>query len=149
MKQIIKLFFGFFFLIGLLANTAIAQNKRGDRVHALKVNYITQKINLRATQSDQFWTTYNSYEKELRSLRQSFLKSYKKQQNNFSEQEARKYIEDNLDYQDAVVDLKRKYKNEFLKVISAQQLTDLYIAEREFRQMLIQKLREKRAKRQH
>jgi len=55
-----------------------------------------------------------------------------------------KSIEDNLDYQQAVLDIKRKYKERFLKVLSPQQLTDLQQAEREFRQVLMQRMKERR-----
>ena len=58
---------------------------------------------------------------------------------------ARQFIEDDLDYQQQVITLKRKYNDSFLKVISAQQLADLYTAEREFRQLLMQQLKQRRA----
>jgi len=131
-------------LILFIHHTAVAQQKRGDRVHALKVGYLTEKVQLTASQAEQFWPLYKAYENDLRVLRKQFVKTSKQQMSGLSEAEARKYVEDNLDYQDALVDLKRSYKDRFLKIISAQQLARLYAAEREFRQMLIQKLREKR-----
>ena len=150
MRQTIFKKTGFLLIVILfIAVTVFAQNRRADRVHALKIAFITEKVNLSSSQSERFWPVYNKYEDDLIDLRQDFLKEYRKQNNraNISERDAREYIEANLDYQDALVDLKRRYKNEFLKIISAQQLTDLYIAEREFRQMLIQKLRERRGRR--
>ena len=127
----------------LLCTSGYAQ-RRGERVHALKVGYITDKVNLTSSQAEKFWPVYNNYEEDLRGIRQKYIRQYKSKTSDFSEEEARKYVEDDLDYQADLLDLKRKYKSEFLKVISAQQLADLYVAEREFRQMLIQKLRQRR-----
>lgn len=128
----------------LLCTSGYAQMRRGERVHALKVGYITDKVNLTSSQAEKFWPVYNNYENDLRDIRQKYVRQYKSKTKDFSEEEARKYVEDDLDYQAELIDLKRKYKPEFLKVISAQQLADLYVAEREFRQMLIQKLRQRR-----
>ena len=55
-------------------------------------------------------------------------------------QAARQAVDDNLDYQQAIIDLKRKYNDRFLNIISPRQLADLYIAEREFRQILLKRL---------
>lgn len=128
----------------LLCTSGYAQKRRGERVHALKVAFITDKTNLTSSQAEKFWPVYNSYEDDLRNVRQKYVRQYKSKTKAFSEEDARRYVEDDLDYQADLINLKRRYKNEFLKVISAQQLADLYIAEREFRQMLIQKLRQRR-----
>ena len=53
---------------------------------------------------------------------------------------SRQLVDDNLDYQQKVIEIKRKYKDQFLKIISPRQLTELNAAEREFKQMLIKRL---------
>lgn len=126
---------------------AQAQKPRMERVHALKVTYISDQLKLNSSEAERFWPVYNRYEDEMMELRQKFLREYRKQGKGQSEEEARNYIEDNLDFQEAMVELKRKYKTDFLKVISAKQIADLYRAEREFKQILIQRLRERRGRR--
>jgi hypothetical protein len=64
-----------------------------------------------------------------------------------NEATSRQFIDDDLDYQQQVLDLKRRYNNRFLKIISPQQLAELYKAEREFLQMLQQKLKDRRGDR--
>ena len=115
------------------------------RIHAAKMAYITDRLHLTQEQSASFIPLYNEYEQELRTIRQSFFKKYKGA--NGEEQDkmaARQFIEDDLDYQQQVITLKRKYNDSFLKVISAQQLADLYTAEREFKQLLMQQLKQRR-----
>ncbi len=96
-------------------------------------------------QTGNFIPLYNDYENELRGLRQSFFKKYK---GNYSgeadDATSRQFIDDDLDYQQQVLDLKRRYNDRFLKVISPRQLADMYKAEREFRQMLMKRLEQRR-----
>jgi hypothetical protein len=127
-------------LILLMSTMGFAQQGKGARVHALKVSYITDKLDLSSAQAERFWPVYNRYEAELRSLRQEFRKETGGKNKARSSEEAHRMIEDNLDFQEDVIALKRRYKDEFLKVISAQQLSGLYAAERDFKQMLIKRL---------
>ena len=131
-------------LIVLIATTsALAQ--RGQeamgRIHAAKMAYITDRLHLSPRQSSNFIPLYNEYEKEVRSTRMYFMGKYKgTHPDDVDDATSRKYIDDNLDYQQSVIDLKRKYNDRFLSIISPQQLADLYIAEREFRQILLKRL---------
>jgi hypothetical protein len=116
-----------------------------ERIHAAKMAYITDRLRLSSDQSSNFIPLYNEYEKEVRQTRQSFLGKYK---NGSADREndavARRFVDDNLDYQQRVIEIKRKYNDQFLRIISPQQLADLYQAEREFRQMLMKRLEERR-----
>lgn len=128
------------------AETYAQPGRRMERVHALKVAYITDHVNLTSEQAEKFWPIYDNYEDEIRKIRLDFRTKYKDQQQQNPE-EARNFIEDNLDYQEAILNLKKKYKNQFLKVISPQQLSSLLLAEREFKKMLLQQLQDRRRKR--
>lgn len=123
--------------------------QRLERVHALKVSYITDNIHLTSEQSEQFWPVYNQFEKELRRLRFDYLKKYRRESalGDRSIEEAQHFIDDNLDYQQEVLTLRKEYKDRFLKILSPQQLADLYIAERDFKKLLLQELQKRRSKR--
>jgi len=128
------------------ANSGFAQPQkdRFERIHAAKVSYITDRLNLSSDQAARFWPVYNQYEDAIRSLRKSYFDKYGQGQGkNLSEAESRKYIDDNLNFQEAQLNLKRKYKDEFLKVLTPQQLAQLYQAERDFKGLLLQQLKEK------
>ncbi len=117
---------------------------RAERINAIKVGYITDKLKLNSSQATAFWPVYNEYERELREARRSFRQKYRSGAADENNARARSYIEDNLDLQEATVGIKRKYKDRFLKVISAQQLAALYEAERDFKKQLIRQLRQGR-----
>ncbi|MFI5196867.1 MAG: hypothetical protein ACHQD8_07235, partial [Chitinophagales bacterium] len=128
-------------------STGLAQpgGQRFERIHAAKMAYITDRLHLSSEQSGNFVPLYNEYERELRNIRQSFFKKYKgTKPDEADDATSRQYIDDNLDYQQQVIELKRRYNDRFLKVIYPQQLTDLYKAEREFRQMLMKRIEQQR-----
>ncbi len=135
----------------VLVTTTAAYSQRGQnlaRIHAAKMAYITDRLNLSTEQSGSFIPVYNQYEREIRDTRQSFMGKYKgTNPDEADDATSRQFIDDNLDYQQAVIVIKRKYNDRFLKILSPQQLADLYKAEREFRQILMQRLKERRGER--
>jgi hypothetical protein len=138
--------FLFLLILTVTATLSPAQQGRGTgRIHAAKVAYITDRLHLSTNQSMTFVPLYDNYERELRATRQSFFNKYRggrrEEQNDAT---SRQWIDDNLDYQQQVIELKRRYNDEFLKIISPRQLADLYKGEREFNEMLMQRLRQQR-----
>ena len=130
-------------IVLIAASPALAQppGQGMKRIHAAKMAYITDRIRLTPKQSADFIPLYNEYEKEVRNTRISFMGKYKgTHPDEADDATSRKYVDDNLDYQQAVIDLKRKYNDRFLSIITPQQLAELYIAEREFKHMLLKRL---------
>ncbi len=127
---------GYIVLILLLTTaTAFAQpRQKFERIHAIKVAYITDKVQLTSEQAAEFWPVYNRFEDELFSTRRKYIK-------NVDDIETAK---DDLELQQEMLDIRKKYQREFLKIISEQQLNELYIAEREFKKMLLQQLKARR-----
>ena len=124
----------------------VKNRRAGDRVEAIKVAYITDRLELSAGQATMFWPVYNEYEQELRSARKSFRQKYRDGASQENDADATRYIEDNLNFQEQAVDIRRKYKDALLKTISAKQLAALYEAERDFKKLLLQQLRERRGR---
>ena len=137
-------------LISVFASSiAMAQPEhRRERIKALKVGYITEKIDLSAKQAEAFWPLYNKYESQMHELRKEFYQQYRKDNPDGNREQAKAYIEADLDYQQRMLDTKKEYKKKFLDVISEQQLADLYQAERGFRQMLVKELRNRNMQQQ-
>lgn len=147
MKQVFKQA-SLLMLVLLTFTTAFAQpgnrQQRMEKIKSIKVGFITDRLHLTSDQATKFWPVYNKYEEDLRSVRRSFFQQYKDQRKNMDEETSKRFIEDHLEYQEEELKIKKKYKNEMLKVISAQQLAELYQAERDFRKMLVNELKERR-----
>jgi len=117
-----------FLLIIITMCTAIsfakAQNGR-EKIQALKVAFITQKLHLSPSEAEKFWPVYNQYDNEITQLR------------------ATKRDGDVLENEEKLLDIRKKYKPSFEKILGPERLNDLYNAERDFRKVLIQRLKEK------
>lgn len=132
----------------MISTTLFAQpGKYRERIKALKIAYITEKLNLSSKQAEQFWPVYNEYEAEMWKTRKGFIDKYRSDNPGSDPKSAHQYIEANLDFQEKIIDLKKKYKDKFLEVISAQQVAELYEAEHGFKQMLLRELKERRNER--
>lgn len=119
-----------------------------EQIHNAKIKYIKKNLHLTGAQAKDFFPVYNEYEGELRTMRQTFLLAHGGRKSAYADDSsARQFIDDDLDYQQQVIALKRRYNDRFLKVLTAQQVADLYKTEREFKQLLVQRLRMRRMSR--
>lgn len=140
MKQL----FTALFLLLTSCTTAFAQDDDGqnwEKIKAIKVGYITDHVHLTSEQSARFWPVYDGYQQERRSKRHQLMDKYMAAHPGATKSQARAQLDGDLDYQQSELELKRQYQDRFLQIISQQQLTQLYEAEREFRKMLLDQLR--------
>lgn len=135
--------------MGLISFSLQAQpaGRRAERIHAIKVGYLTDRLHLTASQAATFWPVYDAYEADMKDARKAFRQKYRNGSGIENDTEAGRFIEDNLDFQEQALAINRRYKDKMLKVISAQQLATLYEAERDFKKLLLQQLRERRGNR--
>ncbi|PQJ09934.1 hypothetical protein CJD36_014615 [Flavipsychrobacter stenotrophus] len=128
----------------LTVSTTYAQRDEAAkaRIHAAKMAYITDRIHLSATQSGEFIPLYNEYEAEARTARKPYKEKYTKAHPDAKDFVIMQYVADDLDCQQQILLIKKKYQDRFLKIISQQQLSDLNMSEREFKQILLKKLKE-------
>src|SRR6185312_701351 len=121
------------FLLMILASFsfACAQNgngQRSEKIQALKIAFISQRLHLNSTEAEKFWPVYNGYQNEIRQLRSN--KS-----------------DDVLENEQKLLDIRKKYKPSFEKILGPQRLNDLYSAEKDFRNVLIRSLKEQKPQR--
>ncbi len=105
---------------------AKAQNEKGlkaEKIQALKIAFITQKLQLTSAEAERFWPVYNQYENEIKNLR------------------ANNKNGDVLDNEEKLLNIRKKYKPSFEKILGPQKLNDLFNAERDFRNVLIRRLK--------
>jgi Spy/CpxP family protein refolding chaperone len=132
-----------FFSIG----TVFAQRHSEEemkRIQDAKVAIITNRLNLTPEQSTGFWPVYNEYSQKRRDIHRAQRKiiNDKKAEGKTDEQVLNNLREvQGLKQQE--LDLEKEYQNRFLKVITANQVIELYKAERTFNDMLIQRLKQR------
>lgn len=102
---------------------------RGSKVESIKIAFLSQRLNLDPKTAEKFWPLYNQYDDEMHKV----LQDSKRTNDNRTAEEI-------LDQEQKAIDIKRKYSVLFLKVISNEQLTSLFQAEKEFNKMLLRRM---------
>ena len=102
---------------------------KGERIEALKIAFITQKLQLTTDEAQKFWPVYNQYENEIRSLQIDHKNGPA------------------LENEEKLLDIRKKYKGSFEKVIGPQRLNRLFNAEIDFRTVLIRRLQNRNQQR--
>lgn len=110
-----------------------ADNDRGGRIEALKIAYLTKKLDLSPSEAQKFWPVYNKYISEIKNAR------IDQRQNKVSE----------LDAQDRVLNIRKKYSSEFEQAISKEKVNTFFRSEKEFGNYVQKELQERRQLRQN
>jgi hypothetical protein len=135
MKKIILSFLLSFFVIAVtmaqpqerpMGNRGKGPKPNKENVEALKVAFITKHLNLNAEEAQKFWPAYNACFEELKKVRQD-----KK--------------EDVLAFEEAALNIKKKYKNDFKKALgSDERVNKALTADRSFMEMIRAELQNRR-----
>lgn len=140
---------GRFLLMGFVllatATTSWAQRHNREEVQRIqdaKIAIITNRLNLTPEQATGFWPVYNEYSQKRREVhRQQRKIIVEKRQAGTTDEAVLANLKEVQDLKQRELDLEKEYQSRFLKVISANQLAELYKAERTFNDMLLQRLK--------
>lgn len=115
---------------------SVAQDEGGDkpnggRIEALKIAYITKKLNLSTEEAQRFWPIYNQYMDEIKKTRI----------------DARQNKEGELPTEEKLLNIRKKYNGEFNKALSSEKVNTFFKAEKEFSTGLQKELMERRMQR--
>jgi hypothetical protein len=114
----------FIFLGGLFKLSAQEVPEENAKIEALKIAFISKKLDLTPDEAQKFWPVYNQYFKEMRQA----IKD-------------RKEDDDEIEKEQKVIDIRKKYREQFIKVIGQPRMNKLFHAERDFRRILINRIK--------
>jgi hypothetical protein len=111
-----------------------------EKIEALKVSFLTEKMNLTPEEAQKFWPVYNKYKEERKALKQDMrgLKGEKPDFNTMSDQDLNNMMEQKFVKEQKELDLQKKYHAEFKKVLPLKKVALLYQSENEFKKHLLQ-----------
>ena len=115
--------------------TAHAQDQEPDggaKLQALKIAWLTKKLDLSPEEAQRFWPVYNKYTDEIRAVRRD-----QKEKNTPV-----------LDVEDKILAIRKKYNGEFSKALSAEKANTFFRSERDFGNEIRKELQERRMNRQ-
>ena len=138
----------------LIVETARAQQYPGrnpriraammEKVREAKWAYIIYELQLDEKRANRLLPVYRAYEEEKKAIFRGSIKQLL-QDGEMTDEKAEQLMNTKLENAQKLLDLKEKYKNEFLKVLTPSEVLDLQRAEMEFA-MKIQMERQKRRK---
>jgi len=127
-------------IIVLISGALMAQSTTKEKVEAMRVAFITNRLELRPEEAKQFWPIYNSYRHDLTQLRRSF---FPKDDGSDPHLDANRQLE----FEQKKLDLKKQYLPQFEQVIGKAKVNKLVSAEEDFKRLLIQTMRNRREQR--
>jgi hypothetical protein len=130
-----------FALTMLVAVGLHAQPSPKEKVEAMRVAFITNRLELTPEQAKQFWPIYNSYRHDLAQLRRNFFP------NNDGGGDAHLDADRQMEFEQKKLDLKRQYMPQFEQVIGRAKLNKLVSSEEDFKRLLMQTIRNRRQQR--
>jgi hypothetical protein len=141
----------FSFNVALAQNAGVSGNKeqyKKERVQAMKVAFLTDKLNLTAADAEKFWPVYNEFQDKRDDLQKTFRQKAKITKDTppelLTDEKADEIINAQLQEEQSQLDLKKEYLPKFKKLIGSKKVVGMYLAEKEFNKMLLEKLKDQR-----
>jgi len=88
------------------------------KIQAMEVAYITKELNLSPEEAQKFWPVFNKYREDVKGVLRN------------------KSISDQLEKQQQVLDLRKKYRTEFTRILAQDRANKVFSSEDQFRQIV-------------
>lgn len=139
-----------FFVFGNI----FSQNRKSSRqkIKALKVSYITEKLNLSETEAAKFWPIYNEFEKKRYKLYHTKRGALKKKIHelggidNLTEKDAKEFAKKMLSLEKQDYEAHVDFQSKLSKVISYKKIVKLQIVERDFNRRLFRRYKNQKTR---
>lgn len=149
MKTSIKTLFLTAAVIVFTCTAAFAQPRNGregwqQRMMSEKIAFITAELSLTPQEAQTFWPIYNACQKEKQQANEKVFKTYgelmKATAEKKPEAECKKLVDEYVKALEATNGIDARYVTKYMKVLSAQRLAKLFVAEEDFRRVQFNKI---------
>jgi poly(A) polymerase Pap1 len=134
----------YIYLVAIIATISLnAMAQKGERLEAMKIGFITERLNLSSDEAKVFWPVYNKFTDDFKKLRQSSkgkISDEMADMPTMTDVEAEKVLNDMVNFKIQEADLLKKYASEFKKVLPVKKVVLLFKAENDFKRELLKKL---------
>lgn len=138
MKQVVYIFIFLFF-------TSLKAEAQGDydKIEALRVSFISKKLELSTIESEKFWPVYNEYLDKIKAIKKNLRQHYKQKNDGLSDKDAEELIALEIQSKQAEADLFKFYSEKLKTIIGSKKLVQLHLAEEAFKREIIKTIKEK------
>lgn len=138
-------------LLFLISTFTFSQDfkEKKEKIKALKVAFLTEKLELTTDEAQKFWPIYNTFDEKQFELRHNKKRAYAGKLNDeniakLTENEAKALIAEMEATENEMYTLKKKFISDLQKVLPAKKIILLRKSEDEFNRKLLKQFREKR-----
>ena len=140
MKRLIIIAFAFLFSISSL----LAQNMDNPKVQQMRKEFYSENLQFTAEESEGFWPVYEKFQSDEKTLKKNYKAN--KDIKFMTDAEAEAHIKNMLEFDEKRAALKKEYVNQFLKVLSVRKVAMIEKVERQFKQNLIKRVKNRQGK---
>ncbi|MSQ78559.1 MAG: hypothetical protein EXR21_02630 [Flavobacteriaceae bacterium] len=117
-----------------------------NRIEALRVGFISEKLQLTSEEAKLFWPIYNQYRREQDDLKRKYKNAEEINMEAMTDAESEKMLTDMMTLRQMQVDLMKKYTSEFKKSVNTRKILLLFKAEEDFKKVLLKQYMGKKVK---
>ena len=153
MKKLIYLIFASWMCVTVQAQDAEEAPQQDitakEKIKAARIGLITQRLGLTPEQAEKFWPIYNEFSQKRAGLMQQYKTAEKNiSPNNPDPKQQKALVDLGLKVKQDELTLEKEYSGRLMSVITAQQMLNLRQAERDFRNIIINMLNNRRLQQQ-
>ncbi len=135
----------------LLALNTYAQRQNDDKIKALKVSFITERLSLTEQEAQKFWPVYNAYDKKTMEIRHGNIKSLRreirKDLETITDKRAKELLDSLSKYQKQLYNEEHDLNTKLQNIISPKKIILLKVAEEDFKRKLFDQFKKMRRER--
>jgi hypothetical protein len=97
------------------------------KIQAMEMAFITKELNLSPDEAQKFWPVFNQYRNDLKGMA------------------GERKVGDHLEKQQKMLDIRKKYREDFTKVMSHERANKVFGAEEEFKSLVRREFQKRQA----
>ncbi|MBN4047179.1 sensor of ECF-type sigma factor [bacterium AH-315-P13] len=136
--------------IFLISASSFAQ-PNNSKIKALKIAFITEKLNLTESEAEKFWPIYNAFDKNTSKIKRDEISKIRQEiRQNFStlsDAKANELLDRFIKAENKLYSEKTQLVSKLREVISAQKIILLKVAEEEFNRRMLERMKNMRQRR--
>jgi hypothetical protein len=148
MKNLNYILIALFFVGQAVTVSAFAQDddkdSRIERLKSQKVAFLTERIGLSTEDAQKFWPVYNEMTAKMDALWKGKMDNIDKlylSENELSAEEKEEAVDTYINYELEKAKVEKQYHEKFKKILSIDQVINLYGAEHEFKKKMLHLIR--------
>lgn len=140
-----------FILLLFMSLNITAQHKNSERIKALKVSVITEKLDLSEKEAQQFWPIYNAHEKETSAIRFKEVKAIRQEIREniatLTDDKANELLTRLNNAENKMHELRMEFANNLSGILSPKKIILLKIAEDDFKKKMFEEFKKRKRER--